>query len=123
MDERHVLGQLRQALEGEVFALNGDEHLGGCGHRIHRKETQRRGTIDQHKVVVVLDRIDRHLESHLTTESRNQFDFGSRQVQAGRGHKQIPDHGAFNAVLEGNVVEDHVIHRGLKGPDIDPQAR
>jgi len=46
----------------------------------------------------------------------------AREVEAGRCHEQIANGAPLDAILERNVVEENVVHRGLQRPGVDAQT-
>ena len=58
----------------------------------------------------------------LTAERRNELDLGSGEVEAGGRHEEARDLGRLDAVVDRDVVEQHVVHRGVEGTWVDPES-
>ena len=56
LHEADGLDDEREPLEREIFALQGNDDLGGRREAIQRKHTERRRTIDEDEIVVVHNR-------------------------------------------------------------------
>ena len=121
-DEPDVAHQLAEALERVVLALDRDQDLGGRRHAVDGEQTERRGTVDEDVVVVVTHLGERHLEPQLPAERRHQLDLGTGQVEARRSDEEVLDRRRLDAVLDGHVAQDHVVHRCLQAADVDAEA-
>ena len=83
---------------------------------------ERRRAVDEDEVVVVAHLVERLAQAQLPAERRHQLDLGAGQVEAGRGAEQVAHRGGLHAVLDREVVEDHVVHRAVQVPDVDAEA-
>jgi hypothetical protein len=121
-DEIDVAEQLPQTLQRVVLALDGDEHLAGGGQAVDGQETQRRGTVDEEELVVVLHHVEGPPETEFTAECRDQLDLGAGEVQAGRSDEEVLHRCRLHAVLERELVHDHVVHRVLEVAGVEAEA-
>ena len=81
--------QLAQSLEGEVFALNRDDHAVRCSEGIQGDEAQRRGAIDQNEVEFLAQRLQSLAHPLLSLSLANEFDFCTDQVDVGGQEPQV----------------------------------
>ena len=99
-------------------------HLVGGRQAVDGEQAERRRAVDEDEVVVVADLVERLLQAQLPAERRHQLDLGAGQVEGRRGHEEVlAPTGRLDAVLDGRVVHDHVVHRRLEVPDVDARAR
>src|ERR1039458_4125058 len=71
----------------------------GSGKSVHRNEAQRRRTVDQDEVEVINHRLDGPLQLRFTAECRHELNFGTSEIDGGRGDEEILGAGGFDAVL------------------------
>src|SRR3954471_4794729 len=122
LDQCDVPQQLAQALERVVLALDRYEDLGGRRQAVHGQQAERRGAVDEDVVVLGLDVLEGLAQLELSAEGRNELDLGPREVQAGGRHEQVAHGGGLDAVVDGGVVQDHLVHGGLQVPGVQPEA-
>ena len=78
------LHQVAQAFERVVLALHRDHHRVRRGKPVHRQQIQRRRTIDQDEIVVVLDLRKRFLQPRFAPLEIDHLDFGAGELAVGR---------------------------------------
>ena len=100
-----------QSLEGVVLALQRDENAVGRAECVHREETERRRTVDQHERVPPAHARERFLEPVLAFRESDELDLGSDQVAA-RGQEVEPlDRGVLHDVPRGTPFYQQLVRR------------
>ena len=111
--------ELDQPPHGEIFALDGDDHLVRGGQRVDRQQAQARRRVDADEVVVVDDGRQRLLQRALAADLHAHRDLGAGQVD--RGHGDV-DLALLDHVADRDVVDEHVVHAALDLVGVDPLA-
>ena len=83
---------------------------------------ERRRAVDEDEVEVVHHGVDGPLQLHLPAEGRHQLDLDPGQVDGRGRHEEILDAGRLDAVLQGLVPHDDVVHGELEVAGVDAQA-
>ena len=122
LDQLDVAQELAEALEGVVLALDGDQDLPHGGEGVQGEQAEGRWAVDEDVVVVVFHRGQGRAQPQLPRHGRHQLDLGAGQVQAGGGHEEVAHLAGLDAVLDGHVVQQHVVHRGVELPDVQAEA-
>ena len=111
--------ELDEPPHGEIFALDGDDHLVRGGQGVDRQQSQARRRVDADEVVVVDDRRQGLLQRALPPDLHAHRDLGSGQVD--RGHGDV-DLALVDHLADRDVVDEHVVHAPLDLVGIDPLA-
>src|SRR5207247_7078668 len=62
-------------------------------------------------------------QAQLPAEGGDELDLGAGQVQGGGRHEEVAERGGLDAVLDGDLVDDDVVHRRLEVARVDTDAR
>ncbi len=109
--------QLRQAFQGEEFALQRHQNSVSGGHGVDRQQIQRGRAVDQHIGEAVLVRLLAEGNQGLAQAERAargmaQFQLDPRQVRVGRDQEQARQEGWHHRLGQGRLVHQHIINRG-----------
>ena len=108
--------------EGEVFALEGDQHRLGGRQRVDGQQPERGRTVDQDVVVPVLGPGERPLEGLLAGDLGDEHDLGPRQVDVGRNQIETVDPAVLDHLVEGDRgVEEQVVDGHLQRVGVQPE--
>ncbi len=119
----NVASELAQSLECVVLALDRDEDLAGRGKGVHGDQSERGRAVDEDVVEVVDDRLDRPPQFEFPAEGRHELDLRTRQCDGGRSNEEVLQRCRLDAVLEGGVPHEDVVHRLFEVAGVDPEAR
>ena len=81
--------QIGQAFEGEVFAVQGNEHGVGGDQRVQRQQAQAGRTVDEDAVVPAAERLEKAPEAELALRQAHQFDLGAGELAIGRDGEHV----------------------------------
>jgi hypothetical protein len=88
-NQRDRFHQLRNSLEGQVLALDGDQHGIGCRESVEGEQVERGRAVDQDFAVLIAVGIEQVLEPVLATLGPDQLDLAADQVAVRRDQKKM----------------------------------
>ncbi len=116
------IDQVRQALEGEIFALHGHHHAVGTGQSVQGEQAEARGAIDEHKVVVGAGRGQRATQSLVATLQADQLDFGAGELAIGADDVVAGLLARLTRLCDGRVLEKDVVDAEVERALVDSRA-
>ena len=75
----------------------------------------------KHEVVVGEHRLERPAELQLSTERGDELDLGPGQVETCRRDEQVAHRRRLDALVDGQVLHDDLVHGGLELAGVHPQ--
>ena len=110
----HGVQQLAETLEGEVFALDGNNHRVGSREGINSDEAQRGGAVDDDVVIVVPKRFEHAGKELLAALLVNKLHFSTHEVDTRRQEVEIGGIGLDNNLVGISLTEDTVVNTFLQ---------
>jgi hypothetical protein len=107
--------ELRNALEREEFALDGDQDGVGGEEGVQGEEIEGWGAIDQDEVVIVANRGDAFAEAEFARLEADQLDVGAYEVLIGGDEAEAFAVGGDDGFFGGDVAEEDVVEAGVVG--------
>ena len=80
LDQADRLQKLGQTFHGIVFALQWNDDRMGCGERVDRQQSKRRGTVDKDKVVIAFNLTQEVIEFPLSIVLLDQLNLRTDQI-------------------------------------------
>src|SRR6202011_2496129 len=102
--------ELAEALESEIFRLNGHDQTGRCAQRVQSEQSQRRRTIDAYVIEGMVHRLQRASQSQLARHCCDKLDLGTGKVECGRRELQSLDARGLYDLADRQRLQYHVIH-------------
>ncbi len=99
-------------LEGEVLALEGDEHALGGHEGVDGEQAQAGGAIDEDVVVAGGHRFQGLLQAELAGQQGNELDLRPREVAVGGSQGQVLEVGGDHDLLQRPLLDQHLVDAG-----------
>lgn len=115
--------ELRNALEREVFALNGNKHAVRGNQRVDRQQVQRRWAVDQNVVKILGNRLKGARHPLVAIFRGGQLECHPDEVAACRRQQEPPHLGGNDDVGQRLPVDHRVVRRPLDALFADPEPR
>ena len=109
-DAAHEVGN---ALERVIFALHRDKHAVGRDERVDRQQLERRRTVNEDEVVIVLHRGERSFHDVFPLLGAHELHGAAGEIHICRQHVAV--FRAADAVGGGCAVHQHVVAVGRRG--------
>ena len=118
-----IANKLAHAFEGVVLTLNRYQYFGGGNQSVDGQQPERRWTVDEYKVVVILDRSQSVDQASLPVKPRYQLNLGACKVQTRGSYEEAFDISRrLESVLQRCVTQQHVVHVLLNRARIEPKS-
>ena len=110
LDDLDRVEQFADAFEGEVLTLHGDDHrVGGC-QCVDGDEAQRRRTVDEDVVVVVLYGCEHILQNSLSVIHIQHLNLCAHQVNVAGDDVQSLDVGRIDGIPDVGLIDDAFVN-------------
>ena len=106
----HCIKQFSESFECEILALHGDDNRVGSHQGVEGHQSERRRTVNEDEVVVVLDVGDSILHAVLAAVVGNHLDFGTDQMDSGGHEVKVRGFGFHHSLRSHLAVHDAIVN-------------
>ena len=115
--------ELGDALEGEVLALERDQHGLRGGQGVEREQPEARRAVDDHVVVAAGDRRERLLQAVLAGDHAHELHLGPGQVAVGGHELQVLEVRRDHELLDRTLLDQRLVQARPALAGLAPEAR